>query len=89
MNAPRSVEGDGCLALTAHLEGQLRIIPGAVVGFDLTAALAAADAMGIDRAAVVELLPVIEARMVAAQLSTSRCSQDRTGTRRQRWQRSA
>lgn len=37
-----------------------------MVGFDLTAALAAADAIGLDRAAVVELLPVIEARMVAA-----------------------
>lgn len=52
--------------LTGLIEGQLRIIPGAVVGFDLTAALAAADAIGLDRAAVVELLPVIEARMVAA-----------------------
>jgi len=52
--------------LTGLIEGQLRVIPGAVVGFDLTAALAAADAIGLDRAAVVELLPVIEARMVAA-----------------------
>jgi len=52
--------------LTGLIEGQLRVIPGAVVGFDLTAALAAADAIGLDRGAVVELLPVIEARMVAA-----------------------
>lgn len=52
--------------LTGLIEGQLRVIPGAVVGIDLSAALAAADALGLDRAAVVELLPVIEARMVAA-----------------------
>jgi len=37
-----------------------------VIGFDLTAALAAAGALGIDPVAVVELLPVIEARMVEA-----------------------
>ena len=66
MNAPRSLEGAAVWRLTGLLDGQIRVIPGAVVGFDLTAALAAADAMGIDRAAVVELLPVIEARMVAA-----------------------
>ncbi|PQO22057.1 hypothetical protein C2I36_15025 [Rhodobacteraceae bacterium WD3A24] len=66
MNAPRSLEGEAVWRLTSLLEGQLRVVPGAVVGFDMAAALAAADALGIDRVAVVELLPVIEAQMVTA-----------------------
>ena len=44
--------------------GQIRAIPGAVLGWDMTAALAMASAMGISPRAVVELLPVIEAAMV-------------------------
>lgn len=44
--------------------GQIRAIPGAVLGWDMTAALAMASAMGIPSRAVVELLPVIEAVMV-------------------------
>jgi hypothetical protein len=44
--------------------GQIRAIPGAVLGWDMTAALAMAAAMGISPRAVVELLPVIEAVMV-------------------------
>ena len=44
--------------------GQIRAIPGAVLGWDVTAALAMAAAMGISPRAVVELLPVIEAVMV-------------------------
>ncbi len=44
--------------------GQIRAIPGAVLGWDLSAALAMASAMGISPRAVVELLPVIEAVMV-------------------------
>lgn len=44
--------------------GQIRAIPGAVIGWDMTAALAMASAMGISARAVVELLPVIEAVMV-------------------------
>lgn len=44
--------------------GQIRAIPGAVLGWDMTAALAMAAAMGISPRAVVELLPVIEALMV-------------------------
>ena len=44
--------------------GQIRAIPGAVLGWDMTAALAMAGAMGISPRAVVELLPVIEAVMV-------------------------
>ena len=44
--------------------GQIRAVPGAVLGWDMTAALAMASAMGISPRAVVELLPVIEAAMV-------------------------
>jgi len=44
--------------------GQIRAIPGAVLGWDMTAALAMASAMGISPRAVVELLPLIEAVMV-------------------------
>ena len=44
--------------------GQIRAVPGAVLGWDMTAALAMSSAMGISPRAVVELLPVIEAVMV-------------------------
>lgn len=44
--------------------GQIRAVPGAVLGWDMTAALAMASAIGISPRAVVELLPVIEAVMV-------------------------
>ncbi len=41
------------------------MLPGAVIGWDLTAALALADALAVPPAAAAELLPVIEAVMVA------------------------
>ena len=44
--------------------GQLRAVPGAVIGWDLTAALALGNALGVPSAAAAELLPVIEAVMV-------------------------
>lgn len=40
------------------------MLPGAVIGWDLTAALALGDALGIPPVAMAELLPVIEAVMV-------------------------
>ena len=40
------------------------MIPGAVLGWDMGAALAMADALGIDTLIVAELLPEIEAVMV-------------------------
>ncbi|MEI4234469.1 DUF7697 family protein [Roseovarius sp. D22-M7] len=46
--------------------GQLRVSDGAVLGWDMGAVLAMADASGLDRRAAVELLPVIEAAMVRA-----------------------
>jgi thioesterase domain-containing protein len=46
--------------------GQLRVSDGAVLGWDMGAVLAMSDAIGLDRRAAVELLPVIEAAMVRA-----------------------
>ena len=40
------------------------MLPGAVIGWDMTAALALGDALGVPLLAVAELLPVIEAVMV-------------------------
>lgn len=39
-------------------------MPGVVLGWDMTAALAMAAALGVDPRAAVEFLPVIEAVMV-------------------------
>ncbi|WP_211276798.1 DUF7697 family protein [Erythrobacter tepidarius] len=41
-------------------------MPGAVIGLDMAAALAMAEALGIDRRAAAEFLPAIEAMMVRA-----------------------
>ncbi len=49
-----------------RLGGQLRVLPGTVIGWDLTASLALGDALGVPPAAAAELQPVIEAVMVAA-----------------------
>jgi hypothetical protein len=70
LHRPRTVEGRAVWALVERLGGQLRVASGmgggAVLGVDLGAALALGAAMGIPRAAVAELLPVIEAAMVKA-----------------------
>lgn len=42
----------------------MRVLPGAVIGWDMSAALALGDALGVPPAAAAELLPVIEAVMV-------------------------
>jgi hypothetical protein len=47
-----------------RLGGQLRVIPGAVLGWDLGAALALAQALGVNTLIVAELLPEVEAVMV-------------------------
>ena len=52
--------------LVGRLGGQLRLAPaGGIVGWDLGAALALASALGVPGVAVAELLPAIEAVMVA------------------------
>ncbi|WCR12405.1 hypothetical protein JHW45_00840 [Paracoccus stylophorae] len=64
MNSPQSHEGWQVWDLAARLSGQLRAIPGAVLGWDMGAALAMGRALGVPALAVVELLPVIEAEMI-------------------------
>ena len=49
--------------MAGRLGGQIRAVPGVVLGWDITAALAMAEALGVDRRAAAELLPVIEAVM--------------------------
>ncbi|MGX0904745.1 hypothetical protein ACSSV8_003339 [Roseovarius sp. MBR-79] len=44
--------------------GQIRVTPGAVLGWDMGAALALASGLGIDPLIAAELLPGIEAVMV-------------------------
>ena len=41
------------------------MLPGAVIGWDMSAALALGDALGVPPAVAAELLPLIEAVMVA------------------------
>ncbi|RMF34691.1 MAG: hypothetical protein D6754_14565 [Alphaproteobacteria bacterium] len=50
--------------LVGRLGGQLRALPGAVIGWDMSAALALSEALGVPPAATAELLPIIEAVMV-------------------------
>ena len=50
--------------MVGRLGGQLRVIPGAVLGWDMGAALALAGGLGIDPLITAELLPEIEAVMV-------------------------
>jgi hypothetical protein len=47
-----------------RLTGQLRVVPGAVLGFDMNGALAIAEALGLNTLICAELLPDIEAMMV-------------------------
>jgi hypothetical protein len=50
--------------LALRLGGQLLVIPGAVIGWDMGAALALAAGLGIAPLAAAEMLPEIEAVMV-------------------------
>ena len=64
MNCPETHEGWQVWDLVCRLGGQLRTIPGAVLGWDIGAALAMAQALGIETLVAAELLPEIEAVMV-------------------------
>jgi hypothetical protein len=64
LNAPRTLEGWQVWDLAGRLGGQIRAVPGVVLGWDMSAALAMGHALGVDARAVAELLPVIEAVMV-------------------------
>jgi len=64
LNRPQTQDGWQVWDLVGRLGGQLRVIPGAVLGWDMGAALAMARALGIDTLIAAELLPEIEAVMV-------------------------
>ena len=64
MNQPLTVEGWQVWDLVGRLGGQLRVAPGAVLGWDMGAALAMAQALGVNTLIAAELLPEIEAVMV-------------------------
>ncbi|MFU8899889.1 MAG: hypothetical protein ACNA7L_13450, partial [Roseinatronobacter sp.] len=64
LNRPRTPEGWQIWDLVGRLGGQLRVIPGAVLGWDMGAALALANALGVNPLIAAELLPEIEAVMV-------------------------
>jgi len=64
LNRPKTEDGWQIWDLVGRLGGQLRVIPGAVLGWDMGAALAMANALGIDALIAAELLPEIEAVMV-------------------------
>ena len=61
---PRRPEFCNNADLVQRLGGQLRIVPGAVIGWDMGAALALGAALGISPPAIAELLPALEAVMV-------------------------
>jgi hypothetical protein len=64
VNQPQTWEGAQVWDLAQRLGGQLRVIPGAVIGWDMGAALALGAALGISPPAMAELLPALEAVMV-------------------------
>lgn len=64
LNRPVTFEGWQIWDLVGRLGGQIRATPGAVLGWDMGAALALASGLGIDALIAAELLPGIEAVMV-------------------------
>lgn len=68
MSRPETPEGWQVWDLAQRLTGQLRLATGmgggAVIGWDMTAALAMARALGVDPLIAAECLPEIEAVMV-------------------------
>ena len=80
MNRPLTQDGWQVWDLVGRLGGQLRVIPGAVLGWDMGAALALANALGIDTLVAAELLPEIEAVRVR-KLNEQIASDDEGGFR--------
>jgi hypothetical protein len=64
VSRPETWEGWQVWDLALRLGGQLRVIPGAVIGWDMGAALSLGAALGIEPMAAGELLPEVEAVMV-------------------------
>jgi hypothetical protein len=64
LNRPQTEDGWQVWDLVGRLGGQLRVIPGAVLGWDMGAALSLAQGLGLNTLIAAELLPEIEAVMV-------------------------
>lgn len=68
VNRPASVEGQALFGVVRRMTGQMRVVVGmgggGVIGWDMTAALALAEAMGVHRSIAADLLPALEAVMV-------------------------
>lgn len=64
MNRLATFEGWQVFDLATRLGGQMRPHGRGFVGYDMPAALQLADALGVERAAVAEFLPLIEAEAV-------------------------
>jgi hypothetical protein len=65
-NAPLTDVGWQAWDVLLRCSGQLRTVPGAVVGIDFSAAFAIGQALGYDPFALAELLPAAEAGMIPA-----------------------
>jgi hypothetical protein len=64
LNRPVSHDGWQVWDLVCRLGGQMRVAGKAVIGWDMTAALALAKALGLNPMVAAELLPELEAVMV-------------------------
>ena len=64
MNQPLSLDGWHVWDLVGRLGGQMRVVGKAVLGWDMGAAMALAQALGLNPMVVAELLPELEAVMV-------------------------
>ena len=64
MNWPVSHDGWQVWDLVCRLGGQMRVAGKAVIGWDMSAALAMARALGLNPMVAAELLPALEAVMV-------------------------
>jgi hypothetical protein len=64
LNQPLSLDGWQVWDLVGRLGGQVRVAGKAVLGWDMSAAMALAQALGLNPMLVAELLPELEAVMV-------------------------
>ena len=64
MNQPQTYDGWQVWDLVTRLGGQMRVAGRAVIGWDMSAALALAQALGLNAMVATELLPDLEAVMV-------------------------
>ena len=64
MNQPLSLDGWQVWDLVGRLGGQVRVAGKAVLGWDMSAAMALAQALGLNPMVAAELLPELEAVMV-------------------------